>query len=124
MIRTKHEQMVEGDSKGKGHDPLNLDSDGHGRASNRKGSTFSNSSSHLHLFRKSGTTDHIAAVVLVRGTKSSHLYQGHRDEAEVGTRMASRRYLGATLIWALRTIRRTLYSMRVEIRSQWRCPLM
>src|SRR6218665_3308051 len=99
-----------------------------GRASNRKG--FSNSSSHLRLFRKIGTTDRIAAVVLVRGTKSSHLHVsrergGRRDvEAEVGTRMASRRYLGATLIWALRTIRRTLYSIRVEIGSQWRCPLM
>ena len=48
----------------------------------------------------------------------SHLSResgGRRDEAEVGTRMASRRYLGATLIWALRTIRRTLYSMRVYI---------
>src|SRR6218665_2971035 len=51
-----------------------------------------------------------AIVVLVRGTKSSRLSRerrGRRDEAEVGSRMASQRYLGATLIWALRTIRRT-----------------
>jgi len=41
----------------------------------------------------------MAMVVLVRGTKSSRLSRerrGRRDEAEVGSRMASRRYLGAT----------------------------
>ena len=46
-------------------------------------------------------------VVLVRGTKSSRLSRerrGRRDEAEVGSRMVSRRYLDATPIWALRTI--------------------
>src|SRR6218665_1521030 len=40
-----------------------------------------------------------AIVVLVRGTKSSHLSRerrGRRDKAEVGSWMASRRYLGAT----------------------------
>src|SRR6218665_1485705 len=66
-------------------------------------------------------------VVLVRGTKSSRLSRerrGRRDEAEVRSRMESRRYLGATPIWALRTISRTLYSMRVEIESQWRCSLI
>src|SRR6218665_804600 len=49
----------------------------------------------------------MAMVFLVRGTKSSRLSRecrGRRDEAEVGSRMASRRYLGATPIWALRTI--------------------
>ena len=66
----------------------------------------------------------MAMVVLVRGTKRSRLSmerRGRRDVAEVGSRMASRRYLGATPIWALRTISRALYSMRVEIGSQWRC---
>src|SRR6218665_1227193 len=65
----------------------------------------------------------MAMVVLVRGTKSSRLSRecrGRRDEAEVGNRMASRRYLGASSIRVLRTISRTLYSMRVEIGSQWR----
>src|SRR6218665_511659 len=41
----------------------------------------------------------MAMVILVRGTKSSRLSResrGRRDEAEVGSRMASRRYLGAT----------------------------
>ena len=66
----------------------------------------------------------MAMVVLARGTKRSHLSRerrGRRDEAEVRSWMASRRYLGATPIWALRTINKTLYSMRVEIGSQWRC---
>ena len=65
----------------------------------------------------------LAIVVLVRGTKSSRLSKerrGRRDETEIGNRMASQRYLGATPIWALRTIRRTFYSMRLEIGSQWR----
>src|SRR6218665_3642927 len=69
----------------------------------------------------------MAMVVLVRGTKSSRLSRerrGRRDEAEVGSRMASQRYLGATPIWALRTISKALYSIRVEIGSQWRCSLM
>jgi len=69
----------------------------------------------------------LAIVVLVRGTKSSRLSRerrGRRDESEVGSRMVSRKYLGATPILALRTIRRTLYAMRVEIGSQWRCSLM
>ena len=43
--------------------------------------------------------------------------------AEVGSRMASRRYLGATPICALRTISRTLYSMRVEIEANGDVPL-
>src|SRR6218665_4033043 len=63
----------------------------------------------------------MAMVVLVRGTKGSRLSRDGRegrDEAEVGSRMASRRYLGATPIWALRTICKTLYSIRVEIGSQ------
>src|SRR6218665_2799797 len=54
----------------------------------------------------------MAMVVLVRGKKSSHLSRerrGQRDEAEVGSRMVSRRYLGDTPIWALRTISRTLH---------------
>src|SRR6218665_3585064 len=58
----------------------------------------------------------MAMVVLVRGTKSSRLSRegtGRKDEAEVGSRMASRRYLGAPSIWALRTISKTLYSIRV-----------
>src|SRR6218665_231532 len=53
----------------------------------------------------------MAMVVLVRGTKSSRLSRdrrGRRDVAEVGSRMASRRYIGATPIWALRTISRTV----------------
>src|SRR6218665_1544845 len=69
----------------------------------------------------------MAMVVLSRGKKSSRLSRecrGRRDEAEVGSRMAPRRYLGATSIWVLRTISRTLYSMRVEIGSQWRRSLM
>jgi len=69
----------------------------------------------------------MAMVVLAPGTKSSRLsmeHRGRRDVAEVGSQMASQRYLGATPIWALRTISRTLYSMRVEIGSQWRCSLM
>ena len=60
----------------------------------------------------------MAMVVVVQGTKSSCLYRerrGRRDEAEVGSRMASRGYLGATPIWALRTISRMLHSNRVEI---------
>jgi len=43
----------------------------------------------------------LAIVALVRGTKSSRLSRerrGRRDETEVGSRMASHRYLGATLI--------------------------
>src|SRR6218665_853690 len=63
----------------------------------------------------------MAMVFLVRGTKSSRLSRegrGRRDDSEVGSRMASRRYLGTIPIWALRTISRTLYSMRVEIGSQ------
>ena len=62
----------------------------------------------------------MAMVVLVRGTKSSRLSRERkrrRDEAEVRSQMASRRYLGATPIWALRTISKTLYSMQVEIGS-------
>src|SRR6218665_1957036 len=54
-------------------------------------------------------------VVLARGTKSSRLSmerRGRRDVAEVGNRMASRRYLGATPIWASRTISITLYASR------------
>src|SRR6218665_1623399 len=54
----------------------------------------------------------MAMVVLARGTKSSRLSmerRGRRDVAEVGSRMTSRRYLGATPIWALRTISK-LYS--------------
>src|SRR6218665_1396216 len=69
----------------------------------------------------------MVVVVLVRGTKSSRLSRerrGRRGEAEVGSRMASRRYLGATPIWALRTISKTLYSTRVEFGSQCRCSLM
>jgi len=86
---------VEGDSKKKGQQPKNLDLAMH-------------------------------VVVLVRGTKSSRLSierRERRDEAEVKSRMASPRYLGATPTWALRAIRRTLYSMRVglEIGIQWRC---
>jgi len=68
----------------------------------------------------------MAMVVLVRGTKISRLsreHRGRRDDAEVGSRMASRKYTGATPIWALRTIRRTLYSIRIEIGSQWRAVL-
>src|SRR6218665_1222292 len=45
----------------------------------------------------------MAMVVLVQGTKSSRLSKerrGRRDVAEVGSRMASQRYLGATPIWA------------------------
>src|SRR6218665_1535047 len=41
----------------------------------------------------------LAIVVLVQVTKSSRLSRerrGRKDEAEVGSRMASRRYLGAT----------------------------
>src|SRR6218665_3264137 len=49
--------------------------------------------------------------------------RGRRDVAEVGSRMASRRYLGATPIWALRTISRTLYSIFIFIylysQRQW-----
>src|SRR6218665_1908889 len=44
--------------------------------------------------------------------------EGRRDKAQLGSLMASRRYLDVTHIWALRTIRRTLYSMRLEIESQ------
>ena len=72
MIREKHELKVEGDFKEKG--PItekDLD---------------------------------MAMVVLVQGTKSSCLSRerrGRRDEVEVGSRMASRRYLGATPIWGL-----------------------
>src|SRR6218665_360654 len=41
----------------------------------------------------------MAILLLIRGTKSSRLSRerrGRRDVAEVGSRMASRRYLGAT----------------------------
>ena len=72
MIREKHELKVEGDSTEK--DQIN--------------------EKDLNM----------AMVVLVRGTKSSRLSRerrGGRDEAEVGSRMASRRYLDATPIWAL-----------------------
>jgi len=54
----------------------------------------------------------LATVVLVRGTKSSRLSKERRerrDEAEVGSRMASQRYLGATPICALRSISLSLY---------------
>src|SRR6218665_3969715 len=69
----------------------------------------------------------LAIIALVRETKSSRLSREsrvRRDEAEVGSRMASRRYLGATPIWALKTICKILYSIRVEIGSQWRSSLM
>jgi len=45
----------------------------------------------------------LAKVVLDRGTKNSLLSRerrGRRDEAEGRSRVASRRYLGATLNWA------------------------
>ena len=52
-------------------------------------------------FQREGaiTAKDMAMVALVRGTKSSRLAmerRGRRDVAEVGSRMASRRYLGAT----------------------------
>src|SRR6218665_2918195 len=52
----------------------------------------------------------MAMIVLVRGTKSFHLSRecrGRRNDVDVGSRMASRKYLGATPIWALRTISST-----------------
>src|SRR6218665_1942039 len=74
MIREKHELKVEGDSKEKGG------------ASNEKDLDM-------------------AMVVRVRGTKSSRLSRecrGRKDEAEVGSRMASRRYFHglALLTWS------------------------
>src|SRR6218665_195680 len=92
MIRKKQELRVEGDSKGKGGPATEKDLD-------------------------------LVTVVLVRGTKSSRLSKkrrGRRDEAEVGSPMLSHRYLGAIHIWALRTIRRPLHSMPVEIGSHRR----
>src|SRR6218665_447873 len=72
----------------------------------------------------------MAMAVLVRGTKSSRMSRerrGRRDVAEVGSRMRSRRYLGATRIWALRTISRTLYSSCLLLMhtviwtKKWKC---
>ena len=48
---------------------------------------------------------YMAMDVLVRGTKSARLSRERRerkDVTEVGSRMASLRYLGATPIWALK----------------------
>ena len=69
----------------------------------------------------------LAIAVVVRGTmrsRRSRERRGQRDEAERGGQMLSGIYLGATPSQALRTIRSTLYSMQVEIGSQWRCSLM
>ena len=63
----------------------------------------------------------LTIVVLAQGTKMSHLFKerkGRRDVAEKGDLMESQRDLGATPGWALRTRRRTLYSMQAEIESQ------
>src|SRR6218665_933694 len=57
--------------------------------------------------KRLGTTDlYVAMAVLVRETQNSRPSRerrGRRDEAEVGRRMVSRRYLGAIPNWALRS---------------------
>ena len=66
-------------------------------------------------------------VVLTRGTKRSLRWEerrGRREEAEIGSRMWSQRYLGAEPRWVFRTRKRTFNSMRVVKGSQWSCCLI